>query len=230
MALALDNFGKTFLDNHDALVEAYNVLVGKAKSIDSKEAFAEEFMKNDPSLAEINAQIEALQSQVESLLAQRLIQATPLIDPAYEEAVKGVGVDPEVLKQNLAQIKAAAKYLTTMYGDDVLKDSPKVEGFRNSSGGGTGTGGRRIRGVEIYIDGVLAAQKNQKGEMKSTFTAAAKILEVETVTLQRAFFAEAGQEDVKSETFPTVTEFDFPDKAGETHRIRVAKVDDSDEE
>ena len=227
MAMALDNFGKTFLDNHNALVEAYNVLVGKAKSIDSKEAFAEEFMKNDPQFAEINAEIEKLESALESLLGKRLVQATPLIEPAYDEAIKGVGVDPEVLKQNLAQIRAAAKYLTTMYGDEVLKDAPKVESFRQS--GGT-SGGRRIRGVEIYIDNVLSAQKNQKGEMKSTFTAAAKQLEVETTDLQRAFFAEAGMDDVKSDSFPTITEFDFPDKAGETHRIRVAKVDDSADE
>lgn len=227
--MQLDDFGKVALTRYNDLLTAYNSQVALAKSVDSKESFAETFMENAPELAEINAKIEKINSALESLLSERLIMATPLIDPAYEEAVKGAGVDPEALKQRLAEIRATSKYLITMYGDAVLADSPKVETLRNSSSG-SGTGGRRIRGVEVYIDGNLAAIKNKDGVLKSTFSAAAKELEVDTTDLQRAFFAEAGMEDVKSEEFPTIVEFDFNDKSGTSHNVRVVKVDDSSEE
>lgn len=229
MTMQLDDFGKTFLENYATMVENYNGEVKKAKSVDSIEEFTEHFLNNAPEFAEINAAIEELESKVESLKTRRLADSVPLITPAYEAAVKGQGVDPEALKQNLASIRAAAKYLTTMYGDDVLKNIPKAEGLRNSGGGGA-TGGRRIRGFDIYIDGVKAEQKNAKGEMRSTFTAAAKVLDVEVVDLQRGFFAEAGLEDVKADAFPALVEFDFPDKEGAQHHVRVLKVGDSDDD
>lgn len=229
MAMQLDDFGKTFLENYISLVEAYNVQVGAVKAVDSKENFAAHFVENDPQFSEINEQIAQLEWQIEQLEAQRNKTAEPLIDTAYQAALAGSGVDPEVLKQNLASIRAAAKYLTTMYGDEVLKDTPKTESVKSGGGGGA-TGGRRIRGFDIYVDGVRAEQKNTKGEMRSTFTAAAKVLEVEVVDLQRAFFAEAGLEDVKAETFPTLVEFTFPDKDETPHNIKIVKVADSDEE
>jgi hypothetical protein len=227
--MQLDDFGKLALDRYITTVESYNSQVLMAKSVESRESFAETFMANAPELAEINNKIEKLEAALENLLTQRLVQATPLIDPAYEEAVKGAGVNPEALKQQLATVRATAKYLTSMYGDDVLESAPKVEGFR-ASGGGSGTGGRRIRGVDVYIDGVLAGTKNKDGVIKSTFSAAAKILEVPTENLQRAFFAEAGKEDVKADDFPVVVDFQFPDSKGVEHAIRVNKVDDSSEE
>ena len=229
MAIQLDDFGKLAKERYVATVEAYNGQVILAKSVESRESFAETFMQNAPELAEINAKIEKLESALESLLSERLIQANPLIEPAYEEAVKGAGVNPEALKQQLATVRATAKYLTSMYGDEVLEDTPKVEGFRTSSGGGSGTGGRRIRGVEVYIDGVLAGTKNKDGVVKSTFSAAAKALEVETTALQRAFFAEAGKEDVKADDFPTIVDFEFADSKNVLHKVRVVKVDDSAE-
>jgi hypothetical protein len=230
MAIQLDDFGKLALERYVATVESYNGQVILAKSVESKESFGETFMENAPELAEINAKIEKVESALESLLSERLLMATPLIEPAYEAAVKGAGVNPEALKQQLATVRATAKYLTSMYGDEVLADTPKVEGFRTSGGGGAGTGGRRIRGVEVYIDGVIAGTKNKEGVVKSTFSAAAKALEVETTALQRAFFAEAGKEDVKADDFPTITDFEFADAKGVMHKVRVVKVDDSAED
>jgi hypothetical protein len=223
--IALDDFGKIALERYSSLLSDYNSQVALAKSVDSRDSFAESFMANAPDLADINEKIERLEAALEDLLSKRLIAATPLIEPAYEAAVKGAGVDPEALKQQLATVRATAKYLTTMYGDEVLADTPKIETLRTSGGGGS-TGGRRIRGVEIYIDGVLSGTKNKDGVFKSTFSSAAKQLGVETVDLQRAFFAEAGQEDVKSESFPTIVEFGFVSEDGE-HVVRVVKVDDS---
>lgn len=230
MALVLDDFGKLALQKYLEVLAHYNEQVLRSKSVDSKEDFAEHFMQNAPELAEFNEKIEKIENLLEQTLSERLIAATPLIEPAYEAAVASAGVNPEALKQERSTVTATAKYLTSMYGDEILADTPKIETLRGSGGGGGGGGGRRIRGFDVYIDGVLAYNTNKDGEKKSTFSAAAKELEVDTTVLQRAFFDAAGSEDVKSDSFPSVVEFEFEDKSGEVHNIRAAKVDDSGDE
>jgi len=217
----LDDFGKVALQRYIQVVEQHNALVAKTKAVESKEKFAEAFMNEALELSEFNAQIEKLESALEDLKGQRLVVATPLITPAYEAALAGVGVDPEQVKELKKQISASAKYLTSMYGDAVLADAPKPDAMR-AAGGSTGGGGRRIRGFEVYVDGVIQGAKNADGVFKSTFSHAAKALEVETVELQRAFFEAAGQEDTKADSFPALVEFEFKGKT-----VRAAKVDDS---
>lgn len=225
MTAQLDDFGKVALDKYTTIVASYNADVKKAKAVDSIDEFSENFMETDDSVAEVNAKIEKLESAVEDLKSQRLSIATPLIGPAYEAAVAGAGVDVTAMDEQLKLIRTTAKYLTAVYGDEVLKDTDKVES-RKSSGGGTGTGGRRIRGFDIYIDGKFSFKENKDGVKKSTFSIAASDLGVETTELQRAFFDAAGMEDTKNDEFPALVEFTFQD-----HSIRVAKeqADESDD-
>ena len=221
-AIALDEFGKVALQRYTDQVNAYNAEVVKAKSVSSKEEFEAAWLTSDPTFAEFNAKIEKL----ESVKSERLIAATPLLEAAYAEAVANAGVDPAALDEQRKVINATVKYLTSIYGEAVLANTPEIERRgRTSGGGGAPAGGRRIRGFDIYVDGTLAATKNAKGEVKSTFSVAAKQLGVETVDLQRAFFEAAGSDDVRADDFPTVVEFDFSDKS-----VRAVKVDDSDEE
>lgn len=226
--MKLDDFGKLALQKYISTVEAYNAEAQKSKSIESKEEFTQVFLDTAEELNDFNDKIAKLKAALEDVLAKRMIAATPLIDPAYETAVKEAGINPEALKQQLATVRATAKYLSSMYGDEVLAETPKPVSLK--TGASSGSGGRRIRGFDVYVDGVLAGIKNKAGEFKSTFSAAAKVLEVETTDLQRAFFNEAGMEDVKSDSFPSVVEFSFEDKSGEVHKIRAAKVDDSGDE
>lgn len=223
----LDDFGKLALQKYTDTLTDYNSKVELAKSVSSVDDFSEKFMETAPELAEFNAKIEKLESALETVKAERLVTATPLIQPAYEAAVKGSGVDLTALDEQLKLLRTTAKYLTTVYGDDALEGTEKIasRGKSGGSGDGRGAGGRRIRGFEVYIDGVLAAAKNSNGVLKSTFSIAAKMLETETVELQRAFFAAAGSEDTKSESFPDVVEFEFNE-----HNLRVAKVDESEDE
>jgi hypothetical protein len=230
----LDDFGQLALAKYNDTLTDYNGKVKAAKSVSSVEEFTETFMETAPELAEINAQIEKISQAMEAALAKRLSVATPLITPAYEAAVKGSGVDLVALDEQLKLLRTTAKYLTAVYGDDVLEGTEKIEG-RGKSGGNSGTGGRRIRGFEIYIDGKLSAVKTKEftdkdgvvhpSVLKSTFSCAAKELEVDTVELQRAFFEAAGSENVKDESFPDVVEFQFKD-----HNIRAAKVDEDESE
>lgn len=224
MSMVLDDFGKLALDKYIATLKEYNSAVSASKAVSSQEEFAEHFVENAPELAEFNDKIERLNQALEAVLAERLIAAQPLIAPAYEKAVSDAGVDLTVLDEQLKILRQSAKYLTTMYGEAVLEGTDKIES-RGRSGGGGGGGGRRIRGFDIYVNGKLSATKNAKGEMKSTFSSAAKELGVQTVDLQRAFFEAAGSEDPNDDSFPTVVEFDFGDAA-----VRAVKVDDSSDE
>lgn len=226
MAIQLDDFGALALKKYVADVEAYNVEVAKSKSVESIDDFRETFAETWAGVEEINAKIEQLKSALEDLLGKRTAKIEPVLSEEYAKALEASGVDPEALDHQLKNITAGRKYLVSIYGDEVLAEAPKVEPRKGRGGsGGGGGGGRRIRGFDVYIDGVLAATTNAKGETKSTFSAAAKELGVQTTDLQRAFFENAGSTDLKSDNFPAVVEFDFNDK-----NIRAVKVDDSEDD
>lgn len=225
MSAVLDDFGKVALQKYIDTVTEYNKAVVAAKSVSSKEEFEAQWIENDPIFAEENEKIEKLQSALESVLGARVAKAAPLLEEAYAKAVAASGVDLTALDEQLKLIRTTSKYITSIYGDDALEGAPDVERRAKGAGGSGHSGGRRIRGFDIYVDGKLAATKNAKGEMKSTFSVAAKELGVETTVLQRAFFEEAGSEDVRSDNFPTVVEFEFQD-----HTVRAVKVDDSSDD
>ena len=87
----VDDFGKMALLRYCETVDQYNVLVGKTKAIESREKFQDAFMAEAPELAEFNDKIERLESALESEKIKRLAAATPLIEPAYQEALAGLG-------------------------------------------------------------------------------------------------------------------------------------------
>jgi hypothetical protein len=228
MAQVLDDFGKLALAKYVDSVNQYNVEVEKAKSVSSIEDFRETWIETDPQFAEVNEKIEKLESMLETLKGQRTVAAEPLLTEAYKAAVESAGVNITAMDELKKLIDSTRKYIVNVYGPETLEDTPKVEG-RKGSGGTSATGGRRIRGFDVYVNGELAGAKNSKGEFKSTFTAAAKVLGVDTTDLQRAFFAEANNDDIKDSNFPTVVEFTF----GEGEKaavVRAVKVDDSEDD
>jgi hypothetical protein len=221
--IQLDDFGTIALERYNALVSEYNALVKAAKGVESKEEFEKQFMTEAPELAEFNAKIEKLESALETLMAQRLAAATPLIEPAYQAAVANSGVDIPALDAKLKDVKATKKYLEQVYGPEATEGTEKVESRGKVGGASTGSsGGRRIRGVEVYVDGKLASMENKEGKVVSNFSIAAKVVGVETVALQRAFFDAAGSEDVRSDEFPAIVDFELND-----HKVRGVKLDDS---
>jgi len=224
-AIVLDDFGKLALQKYQDMVTAYNAEVAKLKSVESLDDFRADFEKSWPGVSELNEKIEKLQSALEDLLGKRTVAIEKVIDDEYKKAVEASGVDPTALDEQLKAVNATKRYLVSVYGDGVLEDTPKVEGRGRSGGSGSGTGGRRIRGFDVYVNGQLAGNKNKDGEIRSTFSAAAKVVGCETTELQRAFFEAAGNTDTNTESFPTVVEFDFKDA-----KIRAVKTDDSSED
>lgn len=223
MAIQMDDFGKMAYDRYVATVEQYNAAVGKGEAVESIEKFQKTFMETDPQFAEFNAQIEALESKLEDILSARLVQATPLVQPAYEKALSEVGVDPEQIKELKKQITAGVRYLTSMYGEEVLADAPKAKAMRTAGSTGT-TGTRRIRGFDVYVDGKLSGSNNKDGVFKSNFASGARDLGIETTELQRMFFEKVGREDFKADDFPAVVEFEVNGKP-----VRIVKGDESED-
>lgn len=222
MAIQLDDFGKLALRKYVDTVEQYNGMIAATKSVESIDDFRESFAETWEGVADINVKIEQLRSSLETLLGQRTAKIEPVLSDEYAKAQAATGVDPEAMSAKLKEVNASKKYLVSIYGDDVLEDTPKVEARRSGGSGGGGGGGRRIRGFDVYIDGDLATTTNADGEQKSTFSAAAKELGVATTDLQRAFFDAAESTDLKSDSFPSVVDFTFNEK-----NIRAVKVDDS---
>lgn len=230
-AIVLDELGTLALAKYNETVETYNAQAVKVAAVDTLENFTAQFLGSAPELAEENAHIEELEQQLETWLGKRLVKATPLITPAYKQALDSTGVDMDKLNDLKKKITVTAKYLTGMFGDDVIKDSPKVETLNLKKDGNTGgtvttgtSGGRRIHGFDVYVDGQLTGVTNAEGKIKSSFTSAARVLKCETTELQRAFFEEAASEDYKDSSFPSVVEFNFKD-----HVVKCVKVGDSDD-
>lgn len=219
MTYQIDEIGALIVQKHADEVENYNNLVQKSKAVDSFDDFREHFVSTNPQFKDFNDQIEKLESQLESLKIRRLAQAEPLVDAAYKAALADTGVDLTALDEMLKKINSTKRYLTQVYGEEALENIPPVEKRKSSSAGSnSGEGGRRIRGFNVYVDGVLAGAKNKDGVFKSTFSAASKMVGVETGDLQSAFFEAADSTDPSNENFPNLVEFNINDHAVKAER------------
>lgn len=228
MAQQIDDFAKLMIERVTDSITDYNSKVEASQSIDSIETFQEHFLKTAPELANFNSEIETVESHLESLLTRRLAAAMPLIQPAYDAAVKDSGIDLVALDEQLKMIRSVLKVLKDNYVEDAIKQIPEVAKKKggSSTGTGVGTGTRRIRGFNVYIDGVIATTKHPKtGKPVSTFSAASTALDADNTELQNAFLEAAGREDWNKPGFPAMVDFEFAGK-----QIKVMKQGDSSEE
>lgn len=233
-AKPLDEFGTMAKDRLRATIEEYNVLAAQVKAANSDPADLLETLRDtytdNPDVVKITEAIEKLDNQREQLYQKRDALLQPVVEQMVEQAKSGTeGLDAKVADLR-STINAGRKYITDMYGEDNLADLPALVGRRASSGGGGGTGARRIRGFDVYVNGTLATSKNGKGETVSNMATAAKDLGLETEVLRDAFFAAAGTDDSKK--FPA--EVTFHVSAGEgderkQYEIRAVRVKQDEE-
>ncbi len=226
--IPLDDFGKLAVSRYEAAVAEYNKEVSKLKSVESIEDFTQSFAETWEGVADLNANIEKLNQALEALLAERIAKITPVVVEEYKKAVESTGVNTTALDEQLKFIRSTMKYLSGIYQAEDLESLPKPEARSkggNTAGNSGATGGKRIRGFDVRVNGVLAQMKNAQGVMKSTFTAAAKVIGCQVSELQEAFFSAAGMEDTSNDEFPALVEFQYKD-----HNVRVSKVGDSSEE
>lgn len=106
-------------------------------------------------------------------------------------------------------VKSGKDYLVGLYGEESIAKLPDVVKSRKSSGSAaSGTGGKRIRGFDFYVNGQLAELADGQGNKKSSSSAVAKVIKADTKVCQEAFWSAQGTQnaaDFKDEVSYSMT-------------------------
>lgn len=203
---SLGDFERAFASRLIAEIESHNKIVAQIKASSSNLDDVMDAVRADTSdkkVAEATKKIEDLNAQLEK------------VENALRDYVKGVaekrlseqketdtsGLD-EQRKALSTKIAQGVNYLAGETGvDKKALPLPKIATLRGiSSGEGNGAGGRRLRGFSVTVDGKEALMGG-----KSSFSAAAKAVDMNTPELQDLYFKAAGTDD--AEKFPARVEF-----------------------
>lgn len=213
----LDEFGQQLKARIADSINQHNALAARVKAASGDEQSLLETLRenNDsPEAQKFTAAIEELDNKREALFNKRDEVLKPIAKQMVEDAKAGLGNAETEAAELLKTANAGKKYLIDTYGEGADADLPAIVGKRRSSGGtGGGSGQRRIRGFDVFIDGKLATGRNGKGEQVSNMAAAAKTLGVDTDDLRTAFWQAAGTDD--SSKYPPVVEFTITVTEGE---------------
>lgn len=214
----LDEFGNALKERLANTIKEHNALAARVKAATGDEQSLLETLRenNDNADAQkITAAIEELDEKREKLVNRRDEILKPLAAKMIEDSKAGLGNAEAEAADLLKTINKGKGYLVDTYGEGADEGLPPVEGKRRASSGGSGggSGQRRIRGFDVYIDGTLATGRNGKGEQVSNMAAAAKTLGVDTEDLRNAFWQAAGTDD--SAKYPPVVEFTVTVTEGE---------------
>lgn len=213
----LDEFGTMAKARLVETISQHNVLAGRVKAATGDEQTALEVLRensDNPEAQKITAAIEDLDNKREALFLKRDEILKPEAAKMVEESKAGLGDSEAKAADLLKTINAGKKYLSDLYGEAAIADLPAIVGKRRASSGNQGgSGQRRIRGFDVYVDGVLATGRNGKGEQVSNMAAAAKTLGVDTEDLRNAFWEAAGTDD--SSKYPATVTFTVTVTEGE---------------
>lgn len=206
----IDEFGQQLKERLANTINEHNALAARVKAASGDEQSLLETLRenNDNEQAQkITAAIEDLDNKREALINKRDEILKPIAQQMIEDSKAGLGDAEAKAADLLKTIKQGKGYLVDTYGEGADNGLPEVVGKRRAASGGTGggSGQRRIRGFDVYIDGTLATGRNGKGEQVSNMAAAAKTLGVDTDDLRNAFWEAAGTDD--SSKYPPVVEF-----------------------
>lgn len=193
-------------------IEDYNsnVAARNAKFGDFQTAKETIYESDEPTMVKARTMLEELKSKIEDLEQRRMEKAREIFEAsrsgnAEEETALNIKID-EAKKR----IKSGRDFLAG-HNEDALTLLPKISGARAGTGTGKGEGGRKVRGLEVYVNGDLATTKKtagpDKGKTVSSLSAAATKIGVPTSALQSAYFAAAGTE-LQAE-LPASCEFTF---------------------
>lgn len=132
-----------------------------------------------------------LVTQYDKALNDAIVALDELLKPQAEkmqteakEQVEGITAKVD---EHAKTIRAGQNYLKGLAGDEALKGLTTVEKLK-SGGTSGGTGGKRVRGFDFYVDGKLQTVRDAQGVERSNLAAAAKTIGVETEALRNAFY------------------------------------------
>lgn len=144
--------------------------------------------------------VKAAQDLVSSLdkqLNDAIVSLDELLKPQAEAMQAEVATQVEAITGKVDEytktIKAGQNYLKGLAGDDALKGLTPVEKLKSGNAGGSGQ--KRIRGFDFYVDGKLQTARDAQGNERSNLAAAAKAIGVDTTALRGAFYQAMETED-----------------------------------
>lgn len=132
-----------------------------------------------------------------------------------------IAADTEKSKVLLSKINSVRNYIKSEVGEEALALFPSLVSKSGSSGGGTGkgSGGRKLRGFTVTVNGKRAEMKNNNGEVVSSFAAASKDAGVSTDVLQQGYYDAVGTND--AEQFPVGKTVEYVVKNGEGNEVKI---------
>lgn len=227
----LDDFGTQFVARTSGQIERANVLAAeiKANSTDVNEissgvheslksATLPEGLKDPRITAKVLEEYDAIvKREVELDMLFRAVAKAFAEKKASEnqdtEKLTALTTEHEMLTKKIRQSR---NLLATEFpGAETLL--PNLAGTKSgSSGTGRGSGGRKMRGFTVSVDGKVAMLND-----KSSFAAAATVLGIPTPELQSAYFAAVKTDDV--DKLPASAEFKVQGKDEKEHTVKADK-------
>lgn len=176
------------------LIANRNSEVGKVNAVKGdRQTLTEqiEAQSTKPEIVEARERVAKIQEALDEAVMALHAVVTPEVNSLLEDAESSVKDTEAKVKEYDEKIKPGLKYFKKMYGENLAKHLPALARLKGFSTKGAGATGRRVRGfdVAVTIDGETTAFENM--------AQAAKYLEVETATLQEAFFKASGKESLK---------------------------------
>lgn len=164
------------------LITKRNALVSQANAASGdRQSLVHSITENDED-PEI---VQARQARDEAIMRLHEL-VTPKVNAALEAAKEGTDGLEEQVKELDKKVRTGLTYYKSLYtNEDFVKAMPSLVRVKGGTGG-TGSGGRRIRGydVEAEVDGEVTGFDNVAG--------LAKWLNADTNALQEKFFEAAG--------------------------------------
>lgn len=216
---SLDSFQRAFAERLIAQIEEHNAIVAQIKASSSNLDDVMDSVRagDDPKVVKARKEIDDLNARLEKseTALREYVKAEAEKVLANQKETDTSGLDAQ-RKEAASKISQGVNYLAGEAGVDKKSlPLPKIATLRGmSSGEGSGSGGRRLRGFSVVVDGKEALMGG-----KSSFSAAAKVLETDTPTLQAAYFKAAGTDD--AEKFPVKVEFTFDGHAVVAYRVEA---------
>lgn len=196
-----DEFQKMQFTMLNEQIVKRNSLVGRANAAHGdRQSLTEQIRENDtdPDIVEAREQMSKWVLKLDELVK-------PKVDAVIADAAGSVeGIETEI-KEIDSVLKPGLNYYKKLYDDDTVSQFAAQERLKGTAVRSGGGGGRRIRGfnVIVTVDGEDREFEN--------FTQAAKHLDVDTVDLQKAFFSQAGTEDLKAVPDSVKFTINFPE-------------------
>jgi len=225
---SLDEFGQQAVTRLIATINQRNELVAQIKAAGGDiESLIDEIKEGDDD--EKVVKTREMITQLEDRLTQAQAALHEYASQKANERVKDRSVDLAALNTQAdaldSKIKSGVKYTEMEFGPATKSALPHLTARKGRANPvKSGEGQRRIRGMDVYVDGTHATSKDAKGVERSNFSAGAKLAGVETRALQEAYWTAAGTRDVNTLADGHIARFTVTDAEGKAHEVSVTKL------